>query len=82
MKGKDNGLADHLSRYLLWCPESEEHGPWITDDSGKKITVEAHICTVQTVNKYEDRIFEDPLLDEMRDQGTMDLQYTEVIQAI
>ena len=52
VKGKDNELADHLSRYPIWCPEREEHGPWITDHFGKKITVEAHICTVQTVNKY------------------------------
>ena len=72
VRGKDNELANHLSRYPLWCQESEEHGPWITDDFGKKITVETHICAMQTVNKYEDRIFKDPLLNEMRDQGAMD----------
>ena len=82
MKGKDNELADHLSRYPLWCPDSNEHGPWITDDFGKQITVEAHICAVRTVNKYEDRILEDPLLEEIRDHGAMDLQYTAVLQAI
>ena len=52
IKGKDNELADYLSRYPLWFPESSEHGPWITDDFGKKITVEAHICAAQTINKY------------------------------
>ena len=54
----------------------------ITDNFGKKITVESHICAVQTVNRFEDRIYEDPLLNEMRDQGAMDTQYTQVIQAI
>ena len=82
VRGKDNELADHLSCYPIWCQESEKYGPWITDDFGKKITVESHICAVQTVNKYKDRIFDDPLLDKMRDQGAMDTQYTEVIQAI
>ena len=51
IKGKDNELANYLSRYPLWCPESKEHGPWIIDDFGKKITVEAHICATQTINK-------------------------------
>ena len=37
---------------------------------------------MQTINKYKDRIYEDLLLNEMRDQGAMDTQYTEVIQAI
>ena len=54
--GKDNKLADYLSRYTLWCQESKEHGPWITDDFGKKIIVEAHICALLTLNKYEVRI--------------------------
>ena len=44
--------------------------------------MEAHICAAQTINKYEDRILKDPLLEEMRDHGAMDLQYTEVIKAI
>ena len=82
VKGKANKLADHLSRYPLWYPESNEHGPLITDDFGKKITVEAHISAAHTLNKYEDRILKDPLLEEMRDHGAMDLQYTEVIKAI
>ena len=65
VKGKDNELADHLSRYPLWCPDSKKHGPWITDDFCKQITVEVHICAAQTVNKYEDIILEDPLLEDM-----------------
>ena len=72
IKGKDNELADYLSRNPLWCPESNEHGPWIVDDFKNKIKVEAHICATQTINKYEDRILEDPLLVEMRDSGAMD----------
>ena len=47
--------------------ESEEFGPWITEDFGKKIIVESHICAVQTVNRFEDRIYEDALLDELCD---------------
>ena len=60
----------------------EENRPWITDDFGKKITVEAHIYAIKTLNKYEDRIYQDPLLCEMRDQGAMDPQYMQVIQPI
>ena len=44
--------------------------------------MEAHINTVQIVNRYEERMYEDPLLDHMRDQGAMDTQYSQVIQAI
>ena len=72
IKGKANELADYLSRNPLWCPECKEHGPWIVDDFRKNLTVEAHICAAQTINKCEDRIFEDPLLEEMRDYGAMD----------
>ena len=82
IKGKDNNLADYLLRYPLWYPESKERRLWITDNFGKKITVEAHFFAAQTINKYEDRIFEDPLLEEMQDHGAMDLQYTEVIKAL
>ena len=79
---KENELADHLSRHPIWCQESEDFGPWITNDFGKKITVESHINTLQTVNRFENRIYEDPLLDHMRDQGALDTQYSQVIQAI
>ena len=82
ISGKNNELADHLSHYPIWCQEQEDHGPWITDDFGKKITVEAHISSVQAVNKFEERLHEDPLLDHMRDQGALDKQYTSVVQAI
>ena len=71
-----------MSRYPIWCQESEKYGPWITGNFGKKITVESHIYLVQTVNRLEDRIYEDPLLDEMCGQGAMDTQNTQVIQAI
>ena len=82
IKGKDNELAHYFSRNPLWCPESNEHGPWIVDDFGKNIMVEAHICSGQTINKYEDRILEDPLMEDMLNSGAMDLQYTEVIKAL
>ena len=37
---------------------------------------------MQTVSRYEDRMYEDPLLDHIHDQGNMDTQYSQVIQAI
>ena len=55
IRGKDNELADHLSRHPIWSQESEDFGLWITDDFSKKITVESHINTVQTVNRYKDK---------------------------
>ena len=42
----------------------------------------AHICATQTINKYEDSILKDLLLEEMQDSGAMDQQYTEVIKAL
>ena len=56
IRSKDNKLTDHLSCPPIWCQENEDFGPWITDDFGKKITVESHINTVQIVNRFEDRI--------------------------
>ena len=42
VSSKDNLLADFLSRNPIWTQEQEQHGPWIIDDFGKKITAEAH----------------------------------------
>ena len=53
---KDNELADHLSHYPIWYLENEEFGLWITNNISKKISVESHINTVQTLNRFEDRI--------------------------
>ena len=80
--GKDNNLADYLSKNPLWDKESKRHGPWITDDFGKEITIEAHVCAAQAIKRYHDRIKSDPLLEEMNDCGAVDEQYTEVIKAI
>ena len=82
ISGKNNELADFLSQYPIWCQEQEDHGPWIIDNFRKKITVEAHISSVQSVNKYEERLHSDPLLEHIRDQGALDPQYTAVVQAI
>merc|ERR1712243_44329 len=76
------GLADFLSRNPIWTQEQEQHGPWIIDDFRKKITVEANISSVQSVNKYKERLRSDPLLEHIQDQGALDPQYTAVIQAI
>ena len=34
------------------------------------------------MNRFEERLHSDPLLDHMRDQGDLDQQYTSVVQAI
>ena len=80
--GKDNELADYLSRNPRWGKESETHGPWITDDFGKEITIEAHVCAAKVIKRYHDSIKSDPLLQEMRDCRAVDEQYTAVIKAI
>ena len=49
--GKQNELADYLSQNPEWDEETEKHGPFITDDFGKEITIEAHICSAQTINR-------------------------------
>ena len=82
ISGKDNNLADFLSRNQIWCQEQEDHGPWIIDDFGKKITVEAHISSAKSADKYEERLHTDPLLEHILDQGAQDPQYTAVVQAI
>ena len=82
MSAKDNLLADFLSRNPIWSQEQEDHGPWIVDDFGKKITVEAHISSAQAVDKYKERLHSDPLIEHIRDQGALDHQYTAVVQAI
>merc|ERR1711867_862 len=82
VSAKDNLLADFLSRNPIWTQEQEEFGPWIVDNFGKKITVKAHISSAQIVDKYEERLRSDPLLEHIRDQGALDPQYTVVIQAI
>ena len=82
ISGKDNNLADFLSRNPMWCQEQEDHGPWIVDDFGKKITIEAHISSVQAIDRHEERLHSDPLLEHIRDQGALDPQYTAVVQAI
>ena len=58
------------------------NGPWITDDFGKEVTIESHVCAAQAIKRYHDRIASDPLLEEMRDSGMVDEQYAAVIKAI
>ena len=82
IQGKNNELADYLSRNPVWNEETEKHGPWITDNFGKEVTIEAHVCSAQTIRRFHDRIANNPLLEEMRDSGAIDEQYTSVIKAI
>ena len=82
IQGKDNELADYLSRNPVWDKESDKHGPWITDDFGKEVTIEAHVCSAQAIKRFHERIASDPLIEEIRDSGAVDEQYTAVIKAI
>ena len=82
IQGKNNKLADYLSRIPVWNEETEKHGPWITDDFGREVTIEAHVCSAQTIRRFHDRIANDPLFSEKRDSEAIDEQYTSVIKAI
>ena len=82
IKGKSNKLADYLSRNPFGTYESEEYGPWITDDFRKEITEKAYVWVTQSISKYEDKILSNPLLEVMRDAGAMHNQYTAVIKAL
>ena len=75
MQAKNNQMGDFSSRNPLW-EENSSQGPMITDDFGREIPIKAHINMVQTLNKYKERILNDPLLDEMIDVGSMDKTYT------
>ena len=44
--------------------------------------MEAHISSAQAVDRYEERLRSDPLLEHIRDQGALDHQYTAMVQAI
>ena len=66
----------------MWDEESAKHGLWVTDDFGKEVTIEAHVCAAQAIKRFHDRITSDPLLEEMRDSRVVDEQYTAVIKAI
>ena len=79
---KHNELADYLSRNPEWDEETEKHGPWITDDFGKEVTIKAHICSAQTISRFQSRIDNNPLLESMRDSGAIDDQYSAVIKAM
>ena len=82
IQGKHNELADYLSQNPEWDEETEKHGPWITDDFGKEVTIEAHICSAQTISRFQSRIDNDPLLESLRDSGAIDDQHSVVIRAI
>ena len=62
--------------------KQKKHGLFIIDNFGKEITIEAHICLAQTINRFQSRIDSDPLLESMRDSGAIDDQYSAVIKAI
>ena len=78
---KNNLIADFLSRNPLWA-EDEKTGPTIKDDFGKTVPIDVHTNTVCTIQKHEDRIREDPLLEDVRDAGSLDETYTAVIKAL
>ena len=49
---------------------------------GRKVLIEAHVSSAQTLDKYEERILTDPILEEVRDTGSVDDRYTAVIKAL
>ena len=80
VSSKNNLIADFLFRHRIW-EEEFENGPEI-DDFGRQIPIEAHVNSVQTIHKYEDRLHLDPLLEDIRHAGSLDDTYTEVIKAL
>ena len=44
--------------------------------------IEAHVNSAQVLQRYEERILSDPMLEEMRDAGSVDTTYTAVIKAL
>ena len=78
---KENIIVDFLSRHPLW-EEDTGHGPMIKDDFGRTIPIEAHVHAAQILDRYADRIISDPMLEELRDAGSVDIVYTAVIKAL
>ena len=79
--GKDNCVSDYLSRSLVWKKSSEE-GAFITDEFGIEISIEQHVNAAQTIDMYENRFKEDPLLEEIRVAGSVDDSYTAIVKAL
>ena len=44
----------------------------IKDDFGRTVPIEAHVSAAQTLDRYEDRILTDPILEDMIDTGSVD----------
>ena len=88
--GENLGIVVALEKCRFWFGGlspflvSRTGRPWSLDHRHfrKKITLEAHISSVQSVDKYEERLHSDPLLDHIWDQGALDHQYTALVQAI
>ena len=60
MAGKKNCISDYLLRNPVWS-KTDEEGVFVTDDFEKTVSIETHVNTAQTLDRYENRIKEDPL---------------------
>ena len=81
IQGKDNAISDFLSRNPVW-KKSINEGAYITDEFGREISIDQHVNAAQTIDRFENRFKEDPLLEIIRDAGSMDEEYTAIVKAL
>ena len=81
MAGKNNCISDYLLRNPVRSKTKDE-GAFVTDNFGRTVSIEAHVNAAQTLDRYENKIKEDPLLEEIRDAGSMDKTYIAVIKVL
>ena len=78
---KKNIIANFLSRNPLWDSKMGQ-GPLVTYEFGKTVPIQAQVHAAQVIDKFEDRILSDPLLNDMRDAGSIDDSYVAAISAL
>ena len=80
--GKKNLIADYLSRNPLWEDDEDAAiGPTVTNDFGQEVTIGQHVH-MAGLHQYAERIYNDPLLEDLRDAGVLDTSYLAVIDAL
>ena len=61
VQGKDKAVSDYLSCNPMWNKSINE-GAFITDDFGREISIDQHVNAAQTLDRFENRFKENPLL--------------------
>jgi len=79
--GKRNVIADYLSRNPLWDEKENETGPQVQDEFGKLVAIGQQVH-VAGLHRSAQRIYDDPLLEDLRDAGCLDKSYSSVIHAL